>query len=63
MKWARKSTSFIINYPTASQHNNYFSCRLYGWDLNFNQIDIDFVDLDFDLNMKTLHIRVTAREY
>ena len=60
MKWARLNTSFIINHHTASQYDNYFSCRIYDWELPLDQLDINYVDLQFDLDHKTLSIRITV---
>ena len=63
MNWARRSTSFIVNCPTSSQYDSYFSCRLYSHDVYFEQISVDYIDLHFDLNLKTLTIQITVPEY
>ena len=63
MRWARRSTSTMLNYKTAFFGHNYFSCRIYGHDLPFDEIYFEYVDFDFDLSNKTITIRLNWAEY
>ena len=63
MRWARRSTSLMIHYPTAFHGHNYFTCRIHNNDLPFDQIYFEYVDFDFDLAHKTINIRVNIAEY
>ena len=63
MRWARRSTTLMLNYPTAFHGHNYFTCRIHDSDLPFDQIYFEYVDFDFDLANKTINIRVNIAEY
>ena len=63
MRWARRSTSLMINHPTAFHGRNYFHCRILDNDLPFDQIYFEYIDFDFDLSNKTIHIRLSLAEY
>ena len=62
LKWARKSTSLIVQRSSAGTAENIFHSRIYAWEVDIEEVEFEFVDFIFDLTNYALDIRLQVME-